>query len=116
VEIITNPNQRPNRDWLQFVKTSKARHKIRQWLKAVEREQSVGLGKELLDRELRKSGASLQKLLKDGDDLKKVAQDLSFHRVDDLLEAIGHGKLSPGQVGGRIQRLLFPVTGRADSR
>ncbi len=109
VEIITNPNQRPNRDWLQFVKTSKARHKIRQWLKAVEREQSVGLGKELLDRELRKSGASLQKLLKDGDDLKKVAQDLSFHRVDDLLEAIGHGKLSPGQVGGRIQRILFPV-------
>jgi GTP diphosphokinase / guanosine-3',5'-bis(diphosphate) 3'-diphosphatase len=105
VEIITNPNQRPNRDWLQFVKTSKARNKIRQWLKALEREQSVSLGKELLERELRKGGANLQKLLKDEDDLKKVA----FHRVDDLLEAIGHGKLSPGQVGGRIMKTLFPT-------
>ncbi|MGQ9688155.1 MAG: RelA/SpoT family protein [Desulfobaccales bacterium] len=109
VEIITNPNQRPNRDWLKFVKTSRARHKIRQWLKAAEREQSVNLGTELLDRELRKSGTSLQKLLKDGEELKKVASDLSFHRVDDLLEAIGHGKLSPGQVSGRILRTLTPV-------
>jgi GTP diphosphokinase / guanosine-3',5'-bis(diphosphate) 3'-diphosphatase len=110
VEINTNPNQRPNRDWLQFVKTTKARAKIRQYLKAREREQSIGLGKELLERELRKSGASLQKLLKEGDDLKKVALDLSFHRVDDLLEAIGHGKLSAGQVGGRILKTLFPAT------
>jgi guanosine-3',5'-bis(diphosphate) 3'-pyrophosphohydrolase len=109
IEIITSANQRPNRDWLQFVKTSKARHKIRQWLKAVEREQSIGLGKELLERELRKSGTSLAKLMKDGDDLKKVALDLSLHRVDDLLEAVGHGKLSPGQVSGRILKALFPA-------
>jgi len=109
VEITTNPNQRPNRDWLQFVKTTKARSKVRQFLKAKEREQSIGLGKELLERELRKSGASLQKMLKDGDDLKKVALELSFHRVDDLFEAIGHGKLSAGQVGGRIQKILFPA-------
>jgi GTP pyrophosphokinase len=109
VEIITNPNQRPNRDWLQFVKTSKARHKIRQWLKAIEREQSIGLGKELLERELRKSGTSLQKLMKEGEDLRKVTQDLSFLRVEDLLEAVGHGKLSPGQVGGRIMKTLFPT-------
>ncbi len=110
VEIITNPNQNPNRDWLQFVKTSKARHKIRQWLKAVEREQSIGLGKELLERELRKSGTSLQKLMKEGENLKKVTQDFSFLRVEDLLEAVGHGKLSPGQVGGRIMKVLFPTT------
>jgi GTP pyrophosphokinase len=109
VEITTNPNQRPNRDWLQFVKTSKARHKIRQWLKAIEREQSIGLGKELLERELRKSSTSFQKLMKEGEDLRKVAQDLSFLRVEDLLEAVGHGKLSPGQVGGRIMKTLFPA-------
>ncbi len=109
IEIITSANQRPNRDWLQFVKTSKARHKIRQWLKAVEREQSIGLGKELLERELRKSGTSLAKLIKEGEDLKKVALDLSLHRVDDLLEAVGHGKLSPGQVSGRILKTLFPA-------
>jgi GTP pyrophosphokinase len=109
VEILTSPHQHPNRDWLQFVQTPKARHKIRQWLKAAEREQSIALGKELLERELRKSGASLQKLMKEGDDLKKVAQDLSLHRVEDLLEAVGHGKLSAGQVGGRIMKVLFPA-------
>ena len=110
IEIITSANQRPNRDWLQFVKTSKARHKIRQWLKAVEREQSIGLGKELLERELRKNGTSLSKLMKDGDELKRVAGDLSLHRVDDLLEAVGHGKLTAGQVSGRVMKILFPVT------
>ena len=98
VEIITSPHHHPSRDWLQFVKTTKARHKIRQWLKAAEREQSVSLGKELLERELRKSGASLQKLLKDGEELKRVTQEFSFVGIDDLLAAIGHGKLSPGQV------------------
>ncbi|MFZ2087001.1 MAG: bifunctional (p)ppGpp synthetase/guanosine-3',5'-bis(diphosphate) 3'-pyrophosphohydrolase [Desulfobaccales bacterium] len=109
VEITTSGNQRPNRDWLQFVKTPKARHKIRQWLKAMEREQSISLGKELLERELRKSGASLQKLIKDEGDLKKVAQDLSLRQVDDLLEAVGHGKLTAGQVGGRIMKILAPT-------
>ena len=109
VEIITSPHHHPSRDWLQFVKTTKARHKIRQWLKVAEREQSVALGKELLERELRKSGASLQKMVKEGDDLKRVVQDLSFVGVDDLLAAIGHGKVSPGQVTGRLFRLATPA-------
>jgi guanosine-3',5'-bis(diphosphate) 3'-pyrophosphohydrolase len=109
VEIITSPHHTPSRDWLQVVKTTKARHKIRQWLKAAEREQSITLGKELLERELRKSGVSLQKLLKDGDDLKQVVQDLSFVGVEDLLAAIGHGKVSPGQVTSRLFRMAAPA-------
>jgi GTP pyrophosphokinase len=109
VEIITSPHHTPSRDWLQFVKTTKARHKIRQYLKVAEREQSVALGKELLERELRKSGVSLQKLIKEGDDLKQIIQDLSFVGVDDLLAAIGHGKVSPGQVTGRLARLHAPA-------
>jgi guanosine-3',5'-bis(diphosphate) 3'-pyrophosphohydrolase len=109
VEIITSPHHHPSRDWLQFVKTTKARHKIRQWLKVAEREQSITLGKELLERELRKAGTSLQKLLKNGDDLKKVIQDFSFVGIDDLLAAIGHGKLSPGQVTNRLGRLAAPA-------
>lgn len=104
VEIITSPHHRPSRDWLQFVHTPKARNKIRQELKAAEREQSIALGKELLERELRKSGISLQKLLKEGEDLKKVTQELSFVRNDDLLAAVGHGKVTPGQVVGRLTR------------
>ena len=108
VEIITSTQHHPSRDWLQFVKTTKARHKIRQWLKAAEREQSVSLGKELLERELRKSGASLQKLLKDGEELKRVTQEFSFVGIDDLLAAIGHGKLSPGQITGKLFRVAQP--------
>ena len=108
-EIITSPHHHPSRDWLQFVKTTKARHKIRQWLKVAEREQSISLGKELLERELRKAGTSLQKLIKDGDDLKKVVQEFSFVGVDDLLAAIGHGKVSPGQVTNRLGRLAAPA-------
>ncbi len=108
VEIITSPHHQPSRDWLQFVKTTKARHKIRQWLKAAEREQSIALGKELLERELRKSGASLQKLIKDGEELKRVTQEFSFVGVDDLLAAIGHGKLSPGQITGKLFKVAQP--------
>jgi GTP pyrophosphokinase len=109
VEIITSPHHRPSRDWLQFVKTPKARNKIRQELKAAEREQSIALGKELLERELRKGGASLQKLLKDGEELKKITQEFSFVRIDDLLAAIGHGKLTPGQVSNRLARAAAPT-------
>jgi len=109
VEIITSPSHHPSRDWLQFVKTTKARHKIRQWLKVAEREQSIALGKELLERELRKAGASLQKLLKDGDELKRVVQEFSFVGVEDLLAAVGHGKVSPGQVTGRLFRQAAPA-------
>ncbi len=105
VEIITSPHHQPSRDWLQFIKTTKARHKVRQWLKAAEREQSITLGKELLERELRKSGASLQKLIKEGEELKRVTQEFSFVGVDDLLATIGHGKLSPGQITGKLFRV-----------
>jgi GTP pyrophosphokinase len=108
VEIITSPHHRPSRDWLQFVRTPKARNKIRQELKAAEREQSIALGKEILERELRKSGISLQKLLKEGEELKKVTQELSFVRNEDLLAAIGHGKVTPGQVAGRLSRAAAP--------
>ncbi len=109
VEILTSPHHNPSRDWLQFVVTPRARHKIRQWLKATEREQSITLGKELLEREVRKGGASLQKLLKDGEDLKRVTQEFSFVRLDDLLAALGHGKLSPGQVASRLFRPAAPA-------
>ncbi len=109
VEITTSPHHHPSRDWLQFVKTTKARHKIRQWLKVAEREQSIALGKELLERELRKAGASLQKLIKEGEELKKVVQEFSFRAIDDLLAAIGHGKVSPGQVSNRLFRSAAPA-------
>jgi guanosine-3',5'-bis(diphosphate) 3'-pyrophosphohydrolase len=108
VEIITSPHHNPSRDWLQFARTPRARSKIRQWLKSAEREQSITIGKELLDRELRKHGATLQKFLKDEEKCKRVGQEFGFVRSDDLLAAIGHGKLSPGQIVSRWTGVAIP--------
>lgn len=103
VEIITNPHHVPSRDWLQFVRTPRARSKIKQWLKTAEQERSITLGKEILDKELRKAGLALAKLLKSGEELQKTARELSFVRIDDLLAAVGYGKISAAQV---INKLL----------
>jgi guanosine-3',5'-bis(diphosphate) 3'-pyrophosphohydrolase len=103
VEIITSPTHAPSRDWLQFVRTTRARNRIKQWLKTVERERSVALGKEILEREFRKAGLNLTKLLKSESELQKTAQDMSYVRIDDLLAGVGFGKVSANQV---ITRLL----------
>lgn len=101
VEILTSPNQKPSKDWLKFIKTSRAKTKIRQWFKTEERERSISLGKEILERELRKYNLQQAKLLKSGE-LAKVASDFSFQGVDDLLAAVGYGKITANQVIGKI--------------
>jgi len=102
VEIITSPTHVPSRDWLHLVRTPRARSKIKQWLKTTERERSFTLGKEILEKELRKAGLSLAKLLKSGEELQKAAQELSFVRIDDLIAAVGYGKISAGQIIGKL--------------
>lgn len=101
VEIITSPSQKPSKDWLKFVKTSRAKTKIRQWFKTEEREKSIALGKEILEKELRKYNIQLAKLSKSGD-FSKVATEFSFQTVEDLLAAIGYGKITANQVIGKI--------------
>ncbi len=103
VEIITSPTHTPPRDWLQFVKTARARNRIKQFLKTAERERSIALGKEILEREFRKAGLNLAKLLKSEEELQRVTKELSFVRIDDLLAAVGFGKISANQV---ISKLL----------
>jgi len=101
VEVLTSTNQTPSKDWLKFVKTSKARNRIRQWVKTQQREKSIELGRELLEKELRKFGRSLKKVLTSAE-FKETYEDLGFHGADDILAAIGYGKISLGQVLGRI--------------
>src|SRR6266542_1259184 len=93
VEIVTSPNQHPSRDWLQIAKSTRARSKINQWLKVEEREQSIELGRELFDREARKYRVSGATLLA-GDEAKRLAADLGFATVDDMLASVGYGKTS----------------------
>jgi len=97
VEIVTSPNQHPSRDWLQIIKSSRARSKINQWLKVEERARSITLGRELFEREAKKYRVNGSALLS-GDEARKVAADLGFPGVDDMLAAIGYGKSSVPQI------------------
>jgi len=100
IEIITSPSQHPSKDWLKFVRTSKARNKIRQFVKAEQRERSLELGRELLDKELRKHGSTLGRVLSSGE-INNAVSELGYRETDDLLAAVGYGKVTPGQVVAR---------------
>jgi GTP pyrophosphokinase len=101
VEIVTSPNQRPSRDWLQIVKSSRARSKINQWLKVEERSRSIALGREFFEREVKKHHLSPATLL-GGEELKKIVADLGLSSTDDLLAAIGYGKSSVHQLMNKL--------------
>jgi GTP pyrophosphokinase len=104
VEVLTNPAAHPSKDWLTFVKTSRAQQRIRGFIKQQQREKSQQLGRELLDKEFRRFGLNLNKLLKSGE-LKSVAAELGYRLEDDILVAVGYGKIAPHQL---VQRLLPP--------
>ncbi|HEX8072663.1 MAG TPA: bifunctional (p)ppGpp synthetase/guanosine-3',5'-bis(diphosphate) 3'-pyrophosphohydrolase [Pyrinomonadaceae bacterium] len=99
VEIITSPNSHPSRDWLNFVATSRARNRVRHWVAEQQRAESIEIGRKLLEREAARFQLSPKKLLADANgDFKRVANDYGFGRVDDLLAAIGYGKIMPRNV------------------
>jgi GTP pyrophosphokinase len=101
VEILTASGRHPSRDWLQFVKTARARTRIKHWISTEERTQSIGLAKEMLEKEGRKLGVNFQTALKKGD-LAPVARDFSLKTVEDLLSAVGYARITPRQVLGRL--------------
>ncbi|MBI3397987.1 MAG: bifunctional (p)ppGpp synthetase/guanosine-3',5'-bis(diphosphate) 3'-pyrophosphohydrolase [Deltaproteobacteria bacterium] len=102
VEVITSPNHTPSKDWLKFVVTSRARAKIRQWVKTEEREKSIALGKEICDKDFKKHNVDFYKLLKSGE-LDKIAREgLDLSSIDDALAGIGYGKLSAHQLLGKL--------------
>lgn len=97
VEILTSAHQTPSKDWLSFVKTSKARNKIRQWIKAEQREKSIEIGRDLFEKELRKYQYSLKRAMALGS-FDQGILELGFKSSEDLFAAVGYGKLSAGQV------------------
>jgi GTP pyrophosphokinase len=97
VEIITSPDAKPNRDWLRLVKTSRARSKIRSFINKRERDRSIEVGTKLFEKEMRKYGLQLKKVVSQGR-LDDIATHFGMARGDDLLAAVGFGKLSPRQV------------------
>jgi len=101
VEISTDKNRHPSHDWLSFVVTSKARQKIKAWIKAEERTRSETMGREMLDKELRRVQSSLASTQKKGD-LERVAEVFSLKKAEDLIAAVGYGKLTAKQVVNKI--------------
>jgi GTP diphosphokinase / guanosine-3',5'-bis(diphosphate) 3'-diphosphatase len=102
VEVMTSANQHPNKDWLDFVGTTRARAKIRTHLRTEQRDKSKRLGEELLERELRKTGISASKLLKNDVELKRVFEELKVQNVEELLVSIGYGKIDPEDVAAIV--------------
>jgi GTP pyrophosphokinase len=98
---VTSPNAHPTRDWLQIVKSSRARQKINQWLKVEERARSIELGRELFEREAKKYRLNAAALL-NGEEARKVAADLGVPSVDDLLASVGYGKSSVHQLLAKL--------------
>lgn len=101
IEIVTSPNQTPSKDWLKFVKTSKARNRIRHWVKEQEHQKSVELGRELLEKELRKYGVAFHRAMA-MEGMARVLTELSFRSAEDLLAAVGYGRVTTGQVIARL--------------
>lgn len=97
VEIITTKGHPPSQDWLSFVKTVKARTRIRAWINAREKERSYTLGREMCEKTFRKRNQSFNALIKSGE-IKKVADSYGFKTIDDLIAQVGFGKFTPLQI------------------
>jgi len=111
LEIITTAQQTPSKDWLKVVQTSKARARIRQWIKAQQRERSVALGRELLERELSRYHLDLATLRKQ-DKIAAALTALSFKDEETLLAAIGYGQVTVGNVLSHFVPQQEPIQGQ----
>ena len=98
VSVLTSPHRQPSQDWLNIATTSQARARIRRWLKQTGYDQSVALGRELLERELKK----IRVKMPSDDELLDAAQALSYTSVNNLLNALGNGSISAKQVVSRF--------------
>jgi GTP diphosphokinase / guanosine-3',5'-bis(diphosphate) 3'-diphosphatase len=123
VEIMTQPGHEPSKDWLAYVKTTRARNKIRHVINASERVKAIDIGQKYLDKESRRLGVQLGRITKA--DFERVASEYGYGKIEDLYAALGYGKysarqvlakLAPGQVGEEApaeQRPPAPSDGAA---
>jgi GTP pyrophosphokinase len=106
VEIIRTTGAHASRDWLNFVVTSKARSRVRHWVSEQQRTESIEIGRKMFEREASRFHLSAKKLMADSDGgMKRVAGEYGYGRPDDLMAAIGYGKLVPRNI---IAKYLGP--------
>jgi guanosine-3',5'-bis(diphosphate) 3'-pyrophosphohydrolase len=113
VEVFTskNPDAGPSQDWLNFVKSPRARNKIRGWFTKERREEAVEQGKDAIARAMRKQNLPLQKLMNQ-DVLSEIAAQLRFEGVESLYAAVGEGHVSTQSV---IEKVLASLQTDADA-
>ncbi len=101
VEILTAKEPRPSRDWLSprlgYIRTARARAKVRHWFKQANYEDNLADGRQAIESEFRRLDLPIS-------DLESVVQTFNFRRVDDLLVAVGSGDLTAGQIAGAVER------------
>lgn len=97
IEVITSKNQSPSKDWLNYCVTSKAKAKIRTFVKNEQRQRAQNLGKELLEKTFRKEGMNSQKYLQ-GADYDKFLVDNGAANTEELYVRVGYGKITPKTV------------------
>ena len=96
VEIMTQPNHLPSKDWLSIVKTSRARNKIKHVINATERVKAIEIGEKYLEKEARRLGVQLSKVTKS--EFERVAGEYGYSKMEDLYAGLGFGKFSARQV------------------
>jgi GTP pyrophosphokinase len=103
VEILTAKRGGPSRDWINnqlgYLKTARARAKVRQWFKRLNYEENVSQGRTVLDRELHRLGVAEV-------NHEKLAREFNYNRVDDFLAAIGRGDINPSQIVSAINDII----------
>jgi GTP diphosphokinase / guanosine-3',5'-bis(diphosphate) 3'-diphosphatase len=97
VEVVTAKSSRPSKDWLNFVKTVKARSKIRQWIKIQEKTRSISLGREMCEKAFRKYRLNFNTAVKTKE-MDGVVEHFGFKTSEDLIASVGYGKITPLQV------------------
>ncbi len=94
VEVITSKTQHPSKDWLKICVTTRAKSKIRAYVKSEQRKRAAQLGQELLEKVFRKAGVSPQKHLR-GEEFEKLLKDQGCSQLEDLHVKVGYGTVTP---------------------
>lgn len=98
VEILTSQNSHPSGDWLTFVVTSRARNRIRHYISQQQREESITIGRKLLEKEAERFRVPLKKFVNSETEMKRIANEYGLSRPDDLFASVGYGKMLPRNV------------------
>lgn len=106
IEILTSPTQTPHKDWLKFVRTSRAKTKIKHWIKVEEQKRSIEIGRRLLEAEFRRQGLAPAHMLK-SEQLLEAARREGYETVDELATAVGFGRKAAAQI---VSKLAAPAT------